>query len=297
MSNTLPSAFALYPLGLSGIALIWLFGAIEQSRSGLLMHTLASGSVIVFVFLTGSWIFTSYYLRFVALGLFMGAALFICRRNSRNKSSKVASPYLRNLLSTITAAIFSALSALAVAARYPSTEFVDLAFPLRNGTYSVLQGGSNVVANPFHSLSHNPLAIDLVKLNRYGNRASGIAPSQLLEYEIFGEVLHSPCSGTLLAMRDGMPDNAPGTVDLMHTEGNFLIIDCGEAQILMAHLKAGSVLVSTGQEVVEGQPVGRVGNSGNTMEPHLHIEASREGQPISPRFYGRFLVINDLIRP
>jgi hypothetical protein len=279
------------------MALIWLFWAAEQSRSALFVHILASGSVIVFLFLTGPWIFTSYYLRFVMLGLFIGTALFMCRPNSYSELRKTDSLYLYNLLSKIAAVSFLALSALAVAARYPSTEFADLAFPLRNGTYSVLQGGSNAVVNPFHALSHNPFAIDLVKLNRYGNRANGITPSQLLEYEIFGEVLRSPCSGTLLSMRDGMPDNAPGTVDLLHTEGNFLIIDCREAQILMAHLKAGSVRVSTGQEVVAGQPVGRVGNSGNTMEPHLHIEASREGHPISLRFSGRFLVINDLIRP
>lgn len=36
--------------------------------------------------------------------------------------------------------------------------------------------------------------------------------------------------------------------------------------------------------------------SGNSMEPHLHFEAYRDGQPISLRFEGRVLVVNDAIR-
>ena len=273
MSNTLPFAFALYPLGLSGIALIWLYRASKETHLGWSMRVVASGTVIIFIFLTGSWVFTSYYLRFVVLVLYAGAILVSFPRNRHTESQKTSQLSLQIVLSITVTAAFLVLNSLTVTARYPAGKSLDLAFPLRDGTYYVLQGGSNAITNPVHALSDSQFAIDFVKLNRYGNRARGVAPRQLLDYEIFGDVLHNPCSGTVLTMRDGMPDNEPGTVDAVRTEGNHLIIDCGEAQILMAHLKTGSLLVSTGQKVLEGQPVGRIGNSGNTMEPHLHIEA------------------------
>jgi murein DD-endopeptidase MepM/ murein hydrolase activator NlpD len=48
--------------------------------------------------------------------------------------------------------------------------------------------------------------------------------------------------------------------------------------------------------VKEGQRIGRVGNSGNTSEPHLHIHAERDGAGVPLRFDGRFPVRNDLVR-
>jgi len=40
----------------------------------------------------------------------------------------------------------------------------------------------------------------------------------------------------------------------------------------MAHLMQGSLRVRKGDRVREGQQIGQVGNSGNTSQPHLHIE-------------------------
>jgi murein DD-endopeptidase MepM/ murein hydrolase activator NlpD len=84
--------------------------------------------------------------------------------------------------------------------------------------------------------------------------------------------------------------------------GNYVVVRCQDVTVLLAHLMKGSVEVEPGREVKKGQPLGRVGNSGNTTEPHLHIHAARlgpresilsgEGLPI--RFEGRFLVRNDL---
>lgn len=296
MSNALPFALALYPIGLSGIVIGLLFCVRNTSRFGWSMHVVASSSVMIFVVLTGPWMFTSYSLRFVVLGLFLSAMLFNYRRKLADGVRRTAWSSLHFLFSAFIATTFLFLNVLAVTARLPQRGTIDLSFPLPDGIYAVLQGGTNIVVNPFHALSGNPFSIDLVKLNAYGNRARGIAPNDLEDYEIFGEMLHSPCSGTVLSVRDGMPDNAPGAVDLVKTEGNYLVIDCGEAQILMAHLKSASLLVLTGQQVEAGQPVGRVGNSGNTMEPHLHIEASKEEGPVSLRFDGRVLVMNDLIR-
>lgn len=44
---------------------------------------------------------------------------------------------------------------------------------------------------------------------------------------------------------------------------------------LIAHLRPGSVVVAVGDQVKAGQLLGQVGNSGNSIEPHLHIGAVR----------------------
>lgn len=42
--------------------------------------------------------------------------------------------------------------------------------------------------------------------------------------------------------------------------------------MLLAHLRAGSIEVGPGDPVTVGQPVARCGNSGNSTQPHLHLQ-------------------------
>ena len=44
-----------------------------------------------------------------------------------------------------------------------------------------------------------------------------------------------------------------------------------ERFVFLCHLQPGSLLVKAGDRVAAGQPLGRVGNSGNTSEPHVHV--------------------------
>lgn len=56
--------------------------------------------------------------------------------------------------------------------------------------------------------------------------------------------------------------------------GNYLIIalrDSG-AFVALAHLRAGSTRVSIGEEVTTGQQVAECGNSGNSTQPHVHVQ-------------------------
>ena len=41
--------------------------------------------------------------------------------------------------------------------------------------------------------------------------------------------------------------------------------------VLYAHLQPGSIAVAIGDEVAAGQPLARLGNSGNSLAPHLHF--------------------------
>jgi murein DD-endopeptidase MepM/ murein hydrolase activator NlpD len=71
----------------------------------------------------------------------------------------------------------------------------------------------------------------------------------------------------------------------------------------MAHLKRDSIVVKAGDAVNIGQEIAMIGNSGNSDEPHLHIQAQRfgsetapfSGEPIAMTFDGRFPVRGDRI--
>lgn len=55
--------------------------------------------------------------------------------------------------------------------------------------------------------------------------------------------------------------------------GNYVLLKCSEGiYALFAHLQPGSIRVSPGQRVSRLQALGKVGHSGNSMMPHLHMQ-------------------------
>ena len=96
-------------------------------------------------------------------------------------------------------------------------------------------------------------------------------PKDLDAYHCFGKAILAPAGGNVVVAIDGLPDQVPGEMDPANAAGNHVVIDHGnEEYSLLAHLKEGSVAVSEGDEVAQGQAIGACGNSGNTTEPHLH---------------------------
>ena len=57
--------------------------------------------------------------------------------------------------------------------------------------------------------------------------------------------------------------------------GNHVVLGLagGGPYVLLAHLQRGSVGIVHGQVVAAGEPVGRLGSSGNSTEPHVHVQA------------------------
>ena len=45
------------------------------------------------------------------------------------------------------------------------------------------------------------------------------------------------------------------------------------------------LLVSAGQTVTKGQPIGLVGNTGNSFGAHLHFQLELNGAPVDPQAY------------
>ena len=245
-------------------------------------------------FLAGPWAFTSYYLRYISLGSF---ALVIVYSYRRMKADQVIVKDLSAPWQVLVLLLFAILDTLAITSYYQPGELHRLSFPLTSGRYYVLQGGNSLITNPFHALSGTKQALDIVKLNRFGNRANGIAPHTLNAYEIFGEKLVSPCDGTVMSVRDGLPDNDPGRPGMEHPAGNHIVLKCGDAEVFLAHLKRGSLSVIVGEAVAIGQQLGEIGNSGNTLEPHLHISATKGGAEIGLRFSERKLSVNSIVTP
>jgi len=66
--------------------------------------------------------------------------------------------------------------------------------------------------------------------------------------------------------------------------GNYVILKCGDVFPLLAHLSCGSVRVKVGDYVKAGEHLGMVGNSGLSLQPHLHFQVMRNKDPF-PLFH------------
>ncbi len=105
--------------------------------------------------------------------------------------------------------------------------------------------------------------------------------------------IFAPCSGTVVAAKDGWPErrrlhllrdlavvlkNAvmfdPQRInDLRPLLGNHIILKMSEKEVYAfpAHARCGSIRVREGEKVATGQQVAEVGHSGNSTAPHLHF--------------------------
>jgi murein DD-endopeptidase MepM/ murein hydrolase activator NlpD len=61
--------------------------------------------------------------------------------------------------------------------------------------------------------------------------------------------------------------------------GNYVVLQCGNVYPLLAHLRCGSVRVNVGDHVRVGDEVGEVGNSGSSIQPHLHFQVMSSENP------------------
>jgi len=101
-------------------------------------------------------------------------------------------------------------------------------------------------------------------------REDGAAPEDFYAYDM---PVSAPGDGKVMAVVTHLEDNPAGQVNIEHNWGNLVIIwHYGSVYSALCHLKQGSVSVTEGEFVRYGQIIGRVGNSGRSVVPHLHFQ-------------------------
>ena len=105
-------------------------------------------------------------------------------------------------------------------------------------------------------------------------------PTRNESYLVFDQPVLAVADATVTAVVSDFEDRPPGSfaegLEINDITGNYVVLDLGNGVHAMAnHLKHGSPTVKVGDTVTKGQVIGRVGNSGNTSQPHLHFQLYR----------------------
>jgi hypothetical protein len=169
-----------------------------------------------------------------------------------------------------------------VEGRIPIIDFeqrTSLVFPFR-GPGIISQAG---VLGGGHRNRSGGFAVDALGLDdRYApmSRSGSDRPQ---DYAGWGRPIIAPAGGTVVQARNDRRDQPkdgesnpvyyapeyPNGGDV----GNNVVIDHGHGEYsLIAHMRMGSVRVRIGDRVVQGQPLGELGNSGDSTGPHVHYQ-------------------------
>jgi hypothetical protein len=157
--------------------------------------------------------------------------------------------------------------------------------PIQGANWVAANGPSNTSAHRRAILLFNGLpkigqryAIDWVQLGPDGKSFRG-NESENASYYAFDHPVRAVADGTIVEVKDGIAENVPnsGKIATQIAEatlaGNHVIEDIGSGRFAAyAHLRPGTIAVKTGDRVHAGFVIGRLGNSGNSSEPHLHFQ-------------------------
>jgi hypothetical protein len=105
-------------------------------------------------------------------------------------------------------------------------------------------------------------------------------------YRIYGEKALAVAEGTVVAtindLKEQTPGELPKNLPIEEADGNSVVIDLGNGFFAnYAHFQPGSVRVKVGDRVQPGDVLGLVGNSGNSLAPHLHFHVMDGPSPLA----------------
>jgi Peptidase family M23 len=124
-------------------------------------------------------------------------------------------------------------------------------------------------------------------------------PRDPRNYAIFGKEVLAVADGTVVGTRNDLPEQVPGTfpagIAIDEADGNYVVLDIGNGfYVNYAHMQPGSVQPKVGDRVAKGAVLGLVGNTGNSVAPHLHLHVMNGPSPLAsqglPALYERFTV-------
>lgn len=141
-------------------------------------------------------------------------------------------------------------------------------------------------------------AIDFIAVDGHGRPAprtwrTVLAVEPPGVFRGFGEPILAPAGGTVVAVHDGEPDHSARRSQITLVPyalgqrqrvragaaaiaGNHVVIALGPDGpfVLTAHLRRGTVRVAPGETVRAGDQIGECGNSGNSTQPHVHVQVT-----------------------
>jgi hypothetical protein len=304
---------ALSFVGPAGLCLVVAF-APARSAHVLALLTIAAGAWMALIVLVNWWEFTSLHLRWAWSAVFVAVAAW--RALQSQWLPWLAPPTWGDaaLLGLLLVGFW--LLGNALRARRAPAWCLELASPLSAGTYLVTDGGDGArsfLVNYHYGFGRHRAsgvnasmryALDLVAIGPGGCESDGFIPTTNAAYRIWSRALVAPCDGRVVHVVDDIADNSAFGSNRPYGVGNHVVLSPGNGiYLVLGHLKQGSVAVAVGQDVRAGQGLGRVGNSGWTERPHLHMQAMRSvtgdwwhGEPVAIRLSGRFPVRNQVVR-
>lgn len=154
--------------------------------------------------------------------------------------------------------------------RFGEVAWLPFRLPFR-GTWAVTQGtdGAHTHTGRWRH------GVDFERMGSDGRPHEGEGTA-VSDYLCYGVPVLAAGGGVVEQVVDGIPDNPVGGVNARANWGNVVVIAHG-AQLysVYAHLQPGSVAVRPGERVRAGAEVGRCGNSGRSLVPHLHFHLQR----------------------
>ncbi|NYF18016.1 murein DD-endopeptidase MepM/ murein hydrolase activator NlpD [Microbacterium sp. AK009] len=178
-------------------------------------------------------------------------------------------------------------------------EAIQLAYPFR-GAWRVQNSPADRVPSHGTRAFASSFAYDFVPVDDRGRSAPFTLRSLFRDepaeaFPGFGRPILAPVAGTVVSVHDDEPDHPAyrgfRSIGYAMTQrrrvaggwrglaGNHLMIRTSDAVIALCHLRAASIVVAAGSEVSAGDTVAGCGNSGNSTEPHLHIQAMDDPDP------------------
>jgi Peptidase family M23 len=171
---------------------------------------------------------------------------------------------------------------------------VDLEYPFE-GRWLTQNSPADRVPSHGTTLFGTSFAIDFVPVDDAGRTApltfgSLLRPEPPERFPGFGRRVLAPVDGVVAGVLGSAPDHRSfrglPSVGYALTQrrraaagwealaGNHVMIQLAEGPVVaVCHLQRDSVQVQPGQEVQAGEVLGRCGNSGNSTEPHVHLQA------------------------
>ncbi len=155
---------------------------------------------------------------------------------------------------------------------YPQpTESTILEMPVK-GTWLALHAGEKPWVNYHANYAPQKYSIDMVRINEQGDFFENMGEKNE-DFLCFSDSIFSPVNGTIVGLVNQFKNQQiMDGPDTLNTAGNYLVIATAPQKfVFLSHLSPDGFQVKVGDTVAIGTFLARLGNSGNSTFPHLHI--------------------------